>query len=438
MARIFQPKKPSIDKKHHSAVVEKFDHQGAGIAYWQNKPVFIAGALPTETVLFQLQEQKSKFATAKLIKVQAPAKERTSSVCAHYEQCGGCDMQHASRALQVDFKQQKLKELMAKFAGQKEVTLAPAITGQDVGYRRRTRISLRVNRKTGQLDFGFRARNSQNIIALKQCPVLAEPLNALLPELKALLVGYSKPQELGHIELVLADSGIVFVLRTTAKVRDKDRLALESFAEQHHIALYLHQADTPLEQLTGEQTRYHIDGLALDFEPTNFIQVNAEINQQMVSQALDWLELEENDQVLDLFCGVGNFSLPIAKRAAHVVGIEGVDEMVAQASRNAKANQLSNIDFYQANLQQPLGSQEWGQAQYNKVLLDPARAGAAGIVDQLAELGAQQVVYVSCNASTLARDADSLIQQGFRLEKLGMLDMFPHTSHLESMALFIK
>ena len=178
--------------------------------------------------------------------------------------------------------------------------------------------------------------------------------------------------------------------------------------------------------------------MIIPFLPSNFIQVNRYVNQKMVEQAMDWLQISPEDRVLDLFCGLGNFSLPIAKRAQFVVGVEGVDEMVTQAQQNATHNNINNIAFYQANLEQDLSSQEWAKEKFAKVLLDPARAGAVGIVDQLSRLGAKSVVYVSCNPATLARDSQSLISQGYKLVKLGMLDMFPHTSHLESMALFVK
>jgi 23S rRNA (uracil1939-C5)-methyltransferase len=176
----------------------------------------------------------------------------------------------------------------------------------------------------------------------------------------------------------------------------------------------------------------------IPFAPNNFIQVNQAVNKKMVKQAVEWLDPQKSDRVLDLFCGVGNFSLPIAKLAKHVVGVEGVAEMVEKATNNASLNQINNAQFYHANLEQDFEGQVWAAERFDKVLLDPARAGASGIIDQVSELGAQRVVYVSCNPATLARDSQSLMEQGYKLTKLGMLDMFPHTSHLESMALFEK
>ena len=193
-----------------------------------------------------------------------------------------------------------------------------------------------------------------------------------------------------------------------------------------------------LDKVLGEQAYYQEVGVTIPFLPSNFIQVNQQVNQEMVEQALEWLDVQKDDRVLDLFCGLGNFSLPLAKLADKVVGIEGVDEMVEIAKSNALHNKITNVEFYQANLEQEFAGEIWAQQQFNKVLLDPARAGAVGIVDQLASLGAERVVYVSCNPATLARDSQSLLEQGYQLKKLSMLDMFPHTSHLESMALFVK
>lgn len=237
---------------------------------------------------------------------------------------------------------------------------------------------------------------------------------------------------------MLGEQGAVIVLRHLKALAPEDKQALLEFAAQHQATLYVVPQSEQLEILSGKEATYSEGGVIIPFLPSNFIQVNRYVNQKMVEQAMDWLQISPEDRVLDLFCGLGNFSLPIAKRAQFVVGVEGVDEMVTQAQQNATHNNINNIAFYQANLEQDLSSQEWAKEKFAKVLLDPARAGAVGIVDQLSRLGAKSVVYVSCNPATLARDSQSLISQGYKLVKLGMLDMFPHTSHLESMALFVK
>jgi len=438
MARFFQPKKRSaLDTKHQSVSIEKLDHLGAGIAYLNKKPVFIDGALAGEDVLMQLSENKSKFARGKLIKIVKPSAERVEPFCPYYSQCGGCDLQHLSRDAQIEHKQQVLRQLMVKFAGQ-QLELSPPVLGEDKGYRRRARISLMWDKKTRQLKFGFRRKQSKDIVSVTDCAVLEPELNQLLPELKSLLAGFNKPEQLGHVELVKGDNTSVLVLRHLSPLADQDLAELKRFAHNRQLTLYVMPVANQLEKLTGEQAYYQEVGVTLPFLPTNFIQVNQFVNQKMVAQAIEWLEVQTDDRVLDLFCGLGNFSLPLARLAREVVGIEGIQDMVDIATKNAHYNDISNVSFYQANLEHELAGQEWAKEKFDRILLDPARAGAAGIVEQLSSFGAQRVVYVSCNPATLARDSQSLLEQGYQLQKLCMLDMFPHTSHLESMALFEK
>ena len=438
MARFFQPKKKTqLNTKHQSLTIEKLDHHGAGMAYQNNKPIFIEGALPGEQVLAQLTESKSKFARAKLIKIQKSSEQRIEPFCAHYHECGGCNMQHLSSDAQQEYKQQTLSQLMSKFAGQ-SIELDSPIIGDDKGYRRRARVSIKLNKKTRQLEFGFRKKNSKEIVNVTHCPVLDTELDTLLKPLYQLLQQFSNQENFGHVELVKGDNTKVIVLRHLKALKPQDQQALESFAQQHQATLYLMPESDQLNRVVGESAHYLEAGVTIPFEPNNFIQVNQKVNQAMVEQALSWLQLTKQDRVLDLFCGLGNFSLPIAKQVASVTGVEGVDAMVEKATYNAKVNQIENASFYQANLEEDVSGQLWAAEKFDKILLDPARAGASGVIEQISALGASRVVYVSCNPATLARDSQSLLSQGYKLQKLGMLDMFPHTSHLESMALFVK
>lgn len=438
MARFFQPKKKTqLNTKHQSLTIEKLDHHGAGMAYQNKKPIFIEGALPGEQVLAQLTESKSKFARANLIKIQKPSPERIEPFCSHYHECGGCNMQHLGSDAQQDYKQQTLSQLMSKFAGQ-SVALDAPIVGKAQGYRRRARVSIKLNKKTRQLEFGFRKKQSKEIVTVTQCPVLDSDLEALMAPLYQLLQSFSNQDSLGHIELVKGDNTNVIVLRHLKPLKEQDQQALELFAKQNNATLYLMPETDQLNRVVGESAHYLEAGVTIPFEPNNFIQVNQEVNHSMVEQALEWLDLNEDDRVLDLFCGLGNFSLPMAKRVKSVVGVEGIDAMVEKATDNAKVNGISNAAFYQANLEQDVSGLIWAAEKFDKILLDPARAGASGVIDHISQLGVSRVVYVSCNPATLARDSQSLLNQGFKLQKLGMLDMFPHTSHLESMALFVK
>lgn len=438
MARFFQPKKKTqLNTKHQSLTVEKLDHHGAGMAYQNKKPIFIEGALPGEQVLAQLTESKSKFARAKLIKIQKASEQRIAPFCQHYAECGGCNMQHLSVEAQQEYKQQTLSQLMSKFAGQ-SVALSAPVVGDERGYRRRARVSIKLNKKTRQLEFGFRKKQSKDIVTVTHCPVLDIELDNLLAPLYELLSGFSNQENIGHVELVKGDNTKVIVLRHLKALKESEQKLLEQFAAENQASLYLMPESDQLNRVVGESAHYLEAGVTIPFEPNNFIQVNQNVNQAMVEQAMSWLELSEQDRVLDLFCGLGNFSLPMAKQVASVVGVEGVDVMVEKAANNAQVNGINNTAFYQANLEQDVSGQPWAAEKFDKILLDPARAGASGIVEQISVLGASRVVYVSCNPATLARDSQSLLNQGYKLQKLGMLDMFPHTSHLESMALFVK
>ncbi|MCS0430965.1 23S rRNA (uracil(1939)-C(5))-methyltransferase RlmD [Vibrio diabolicus] len=438
MARIFQPKKKTqLNTRHQAVQVERLDHYGAGIAYLKKKPLFIDGALPGEEVVTQLVEEKSKFARGKLIKILKPSDTRVEPFCPHYHECGGCDLQHLDYDQQLTYKQQTLRQLMRKFSGN-DIELDAPLLGDSLAYRRRARVSLFVDKKTRQLHFGFRKKQSKQIAQVTDCPVLAPELNVLLPEIYSALKAFKKPEQLGHVELVLGDNGPCITLRHLSALTASETQSLTELAKRRNASLYLMPATDQLNLVEGDMPFYQEVGVKIPFAPNNFIQVNQAVNQKMVKQAVEWLDPQKSDRVLDLFCGVGNFSLPIAKLAKHVVGVEGVAEMVEKATNNASLNQINNAQFYHANLEQGFEGQVWAAERFDKVLLDPARAGASGIIDQVSELGAQRVVYVSCNPATLARDSQSLMEQGYKLTKLGMLDMFPHTSHLESMALFEK
>ena len=438
MARFFKPQKRKTDTKHKEITISRLDHLGAGIGHLNNKPVFIDGALPDETVVVQLTEDKKNYARARVIKRLKDSSARIKPHCPIYDQCGGCNLQHLSHQGQVIAKQQALTELMEKFAITEEGTTQVApIVGQSEHYRRCARFSVRML-ANGQMVFGFRKKQSKDIVDVTSCPVLATELDSLLPALRELLSGLKGRKHLGHVELVNADNGRVLLIRHLQPFNDKDLAAIKAFATEHQLMLFLAPSSDELEQVAGEQPYYDIEDVRLTFSPKDFIQVNRAVNQKMVEQAINWLDVQPQDRVLDLFCGLGNFSLPLARRAKAVVGVEGVDEMVARATANAVANRLDNATFYQANLDEDVMKLVWAQEQFDKILLDPARAGAAGVMQHIVNLAPSKVVYVSCNPATLARDSQILLQQGYKLARLGMMDMFPHTGHLESMALFVK
>ncbi|MGI2168688.1 23S rRNA (uracil(1939)-C(5))-methyltransferase RlmD [Shewanella sp. MF05960] len=450
MAQFFK-EKPNKSKQLSAKLtldVTQLDHLGAGMAQLQGKVVFIAGALPGERATVQLIEQKKSYAKAKLINIASPALSRVKPHCQHYSQCGGCDLQHMDIQAQRDYKQSALVDLMAKSSSDAIDTqmLAEAIIGDGWHYRRRARLATVLDKRSQRLQLGFRAGNSNQIIEINQCPVLAAPLSDLITPLAANLNQLKAKASIGHVELTQADNGHFVALRVTKKLPNSDIRWLSGFAEKHQLNLLLQDDAGQLTQLypslaSIEQAvtlpYYHLaaESVRCSFTPGNFVQVNGTINQAMVDQAIEWLDPQAGERILDLFCGVGNFSLPLAKKAAQVIGVEGVPEMVEQAKQNALDNHLDNVTFYHADLSADLSEQAW-LGKIDKLLLDPARAGAYESLQWLQKMQPKKVVYVSCNPASLARDSSVLLANGYRIAKVGLVDMFPQTHHTEAMVLF--
>ena len=429
MAQFYSAKRRVTTRQIITVDVTDLDPFGQGVARHNGKAVFIPGLLPTERAEVTLTEDKNKFARGKVKRRLNDSAERTAPRCPHFGVCGGCQQQHASVALQQRSKSTALARLIKH-------DVNDIIAGEPWGYRRRARLSLNYQPKTQKLEMGFRKSSASDIVDVNQCPVLVPRLEALLPDLRNCLSDLQGVCSLGHVELVLADNGPLMVLRHTAPLSAKDREKLERFSHSHELALFLAPQSEILEQVTGEAPWYLSDGLRLTFSPRDFIQVNDGVNQQMVTTAIAWLDVQPGDRVLDLFCGMGNFTLPLAKRAASVVGVVGVEALVAIGQENAQRNALHNVTFFHENLEEDVTRQPWAKHGFDKILLDPARAGAPGVMQHIIKLAPKRVVYVSCNPATLARDSEALLGAGYQIQRLAMLDMFPHTGHLESMVLF--
>jgi 23S rRNA (uracil1939-C5)-methyltransferase len=446
MAQFYSPNRRVTTRQTITVTATDLDAFGQGVARHNGKAVFVSGLLPGEQAEVTLTEDKSKYAKGRLKRLLTTSADRVKPVCPHYSVCGGCQQQHASEALQQSSKSASLLRLIARETGV-QADPQPVIAGPQYGYRRRARLGLQIaglkpGRKTGTangpLVMGFRQEGSNDLVAITKCPVLRPELEQLLVPVQECLSSLSAAKRLGHLELVLADNGPLLVLRHLDPLSEADRARLTAFAAQHQLTIFLAPDSDTLERLCGETPYYQIDGLNLKFGPRDFIQVNDAVNQQMVAQALQWLELKPEDRVLDLFCGMGNFTLPLAKRATQVVGVEGVATLVANGQDNARNNGLENASFFHENLEDDVSKQPWAAQGFNKILLDPARGGAAGVMAHIVKLAPARVVYVSCNPTTLARDSKILLEAGYRLAQVRMLDMFPHTGHLESMALFIN
>ncbi|HHT7394656.1 23S rRNA (uracil(1939)-C(5))-methyltransferase RlmD [Klebsiella oxytoca] len=429
MAQFYSAKRRVTTRQIITVTVNDLDPFGQGVARHQGKALFVSGLLPQEQAEVVLVEDKKQYARAQVKRRLSDSPQRQAPRCPHFGICGGCQQQHASVELQQQSKRAALARLMKR-------EVDDIIAASPWGYRRRARLSLNYQPKAQQLQIGFRKANSSEIVDVVQCPVLVPTLGALLPAVRECLSGLQSLRQLGHVELVQADNGPLMVLRHTAALPATDKEKLERFSQSHGLSLYLAPQSEILEQIRGEAPWYTSDGLRLVFSPRDFIQVNDGVNQLMVHTALEWLDIQPQDRVLDLFCGMGNFTLPLAKRAAQVVGVEGVPALVAKGQENAALNALHNVTFFHENLEEDVTRQAWAKHGFDKVLLDPARAGAAGVMLHIIKLAPRRVVYVSCNPATLARDSDVLLQAGYTIQRLAMLDMFPHTGHLESMVLF--
>lgn len=429
MAQFYSAKRRVTTREIITVTVNDLDPFGQGVARHNGKALFVPGLLPGERGEVTLTEDKRQFARGAVKRRLNDSPERETPPCPHFGVCGGCQQQHASVALQQRSKSSALARLMKR-------EVDDIIAAEPWGYRRRARLSLNYQPKRQTLEMGFRKASASDIVNVVRCPVLAPRLEALIPSLRECLQSLEAVRHLGHVELVLADNGPLMVLRHTAPLPLTDREKLERFSHSQGVALFLAPESAILEQVSGELPWYTSDELRLTFSPRDFIQVNDKVNQQMIDRALAWLDVQPDDRVLDLFCGMGNFTLPLAKRAASVVGVEGVAALVEKAKENAQQNGLQNVTFFHENLEDDVTKQPWAKHGFTKVLLDPARAGAAGVMQHVLKLSPKKVVYVSCNPATLARDSEALLNAGYTMSHLAMLDMFPHTGHLESMVLF--
>ncbi|MEK1942006.1 MAG: 23S rRNA (uracil(1939)-C(5))-methyltransferase RlmD [Pseudomonas sp.] len=426
-----------VGKKQRLSI-ERLANDGRGISFFEGRTWFVAGALPGEQVEARVLGARSQIVDARAERILVAASTRRPAPCVHASVCGGCSLQHLPHEQQLVLKQQQLSEQLSRIAGLQPEEWAPPLVGPEFGYRRRARIAVRWDAKAKRLDVGFRAAASQDIVAINECLVLVQPLQLILQVLPQLLRRLSKPQALGHVELFNGTASAVLV-RHTAPLPEADVALLQAFCAEHNAQLWLHGEGEPQPFDTTQVLGYRLEqwDLQLAYRPGDFVQVNAPVNEAMIAQALDWLAPQAHERVLDLFCGLGNFTLPLARQVHEVVAVEGVQVMVQRAAQNAVANGLPNAHFFQADLSNSLADAPWAAQGFSAVLLDPPRDGALQAVERLAKLGAKRVLYVSCNPATLARDTAVLVQQGYRLKRAGILDMFPQTAHVEAMALFV-
>lgn len=429
--------------------IEKLSHEGRGIAHLEGKVVFVEDALPGEQVSAVYTERRDAFDQAKTQTVLKASPHRIEPPCEYASICGGCSLQHFEPEAQLSFKDVVLHELLQHALGSSDYEHLPPLRGPLFAYRRKARLAVRYVDKKQQVLIGFREKSSSFITNMSHCEILDARVSMLLPALQELITGLQAYRQIPQIEVALGDESetrpdLALVFRHLVPLSESDQNRLSAFAHEHSLSLYLQGGGPDSVRLHypagGEERLYYAlpeYDLELTFHPLDFTQINAGINHQMVHKALELLDLNKEDSVLDLFCGLGNFTLPAATLAGQVLGIEGSDEMVARGRENAARMELENVEFMRADLAAEGEARPWQQRKFTKILLDPPRSGAFEIIAELAQLKPQRLVYVSCNPVTLARDAQCLQQHGYTLAAAGVMDMFPQTTHVESIALFI-
>ncbi|RTE65680.1 23S rRNA (uracil(1939)-C(5))-methyltransferase RlmD [Amphritea opalescens] len=417
--------------------IESLSHDGRGIGRYQGKTAFIANALPGEQVSARLTEEKAKFYLGHTDAILTPSSHRIEPACPHYQQCGGCDLQHLDNAEQLKLKQSLVVEQLERIGHTKPTKIVEPLTASDWHYRRSARIGIN-QLSDGEPIIGFRRRGSHLLTQLDSCVVLDKRVSDIFSRTRDALRDSGDIKYITQLDIDLGDEGGYLSLRLKKPLNDQHLAIFTTLASHYGLSLQQQIIGTDPDNSEVAPVSYSLNQLTLQFRPGDFIQVNAEINQQMVSKACQLLDLKADDKILDLFCGLGNFSLPAAQAGASVTGIEGSISMVEQAEQNARLNQLDNSRFFCGNLADDLTGLQWFRESYNKVILDPPRSGAASLIPQICNQRPELILYISCNPGALARDSELLATEGYQLQQFLVMDMFPQTHHIESMALFVR
>lgn len=417
--------------------INGLNHDGQGVSRTLEKVLFVEGALPGETVEAQITKSQRNFSQGQLKNIIEASEERVEAACPHYKRCGGCQLQHLASEHQLGYKKTSLEQNLKRHLKLDALPWQPSIESESFGYRRRARLGVRYRIEQDEIIVGFREQANKHLTDIDTCPVLLPELSALIAPLKTVLPTLQQKARITQVELLKADTGPVAVLRHLKRLSDEDLVVLTTWAKEHEVQLWLQPDEpAPVQCLWPEQVsplHYEVMGEQLSFKVKDFIQGNEAVNGKMVDQALAWLNPQPHETVLDLFAGIGNFSLPLARRCDSVLAVEGDKAMVARLLSNAQHNGLDNIEGKALNLGDP---ELFPQLKPKDIiLLDPPRAGAAELIPWLSKQKAR-ILYVACEPSSLVRDAKGLLDAGYQLSKIGVMDMFPQTKHVESMALF--
>ena len=428
-----------------TVTIDSLSHEGRGIARVNGKAVFVDAALPGEEVKIQFTREHRRYSEARVIEILRPAAERIPARCQHFLLCGGCSLQHVDQQFQIAHKQQTMLEQLRHIGGVAPEEILPPLTGPLWGYRRRARLAVKYVDKKQKVLVGYREKSSSYLAELGRCETLHPAVGLMLGDLQQLIGRLSILRQVPQIEVAVADNATALVFRHLADLTTADLVMLQEFERDKNIIIFLQsggpESIRPLSPERAVSLVYALPDYGIDYEflPTDFIQINREINNKMIDLTLQLLALDVVDDVLEFFCGLGNFSLPMAKRCNQVTAVEGDKGLIERARMNAQRNGIANVTFHAANLAGEDPHADFIDRSFTKVLLDPPRVGAADIIKRMSFAGTERVVYISCNPATLARDAGIVVRdKGFRLQQAGVMDMFPHTAHIESIALFVR
>ncbi|MHB9022363.1 MAG: 23S rRNA (uracil(1939)-C(5))-methyltransferase RlmD [Halothiobacillus sp.] len=434
---------PKLPKGEFPATIESLTLEGRGITHINGKATFISRALPGEVVKFVYTNRKKHFDEGDAVAIEQPSTDRIAPPCPHFDQCGACALQHLSAERQIEVKQQALFDQLQRIGKTEPKQRLPPLTGPVWGYRRRARLGVKYVIKKDRVLVGFRERRSHFLADISHCPVLDPRVGEHVTDIASAIGTLDARATIAQIEVSCSDDRVALVLRHLEPLSPQDKARLHAFGLSQNFDIYLQPGGTDsVHPLAPESITPLLDhqpdfDIAIGFKPLDFTQVNAHINREMVKLALHWLDIQPGDHALDLFAGLGNFTLPMARFAEHVTAIELETTLVQRAEQSARANGITHTTHQSHNLFEPDLTQPWMQKTYDRILLDPPRAGAEAMLPHIARFKPKRIVYISCHPGTLARDTYSLVHEhGYRLIATGVMDMFPHTTHIESIAVF--
>ena len=427
-----------------SAEIESLSHEGRGVTRIEGKTTFVHGALPGEEVMFKFTRTHKRYDEGMVEEVLRASEHRVEPKCPHFSVCGGCNLQHMDSNEQINFKQSVLLEHFEHIGNVEAEEILEPLTGPVWGYRHKARLGVKNVPKKGRVLVGFREKFSSFIAPMESCVILHEKVGQSLMDFSALIESLSIKDKVPQIEVAVGDSATALIFRVLEAPTSEDLNKLIDFGKTKDFQIYIQPKgpDTVTLLYPDEaELSYKLADHDVDFyfKPNDFTQINVEINKKMINRAIEFLELDGSEKILDLFCGLGNFTLPISRKVKEIIGVEGDDSLVERAKINAERNGITNAQFYTADLTKDVTQMPWMEVVPDKVLIDPPRSGAIDVIPQIMKFAPKRIVYISCHPATLARDAGVLVNDfGYKMKKAGVMDMFPHTAHVESIAVFDK